>query len=262
MTDNQLLHSAVEAARKAGAILKSGFGTVIDARYKSGSHNIVTDFDTLCESEIKRILLSSVPNSSFLGEETGQTTNTGEVSWVVDPLDGTVNFAHGIPIFSVSIAAQVNGILAAGVIFQPLLDELFTCVRGGGSFLNGRPIYVSKTQSLQKSMLVTGFPYTVELNPNGCIEQFTAMVGRGLPIRRLGSAALDLAYTAAGRFDGYWEVSLQPWDMAAGVLLVTEAGGTVSHYRGATFALSENSIVASNGIIHDELLQALSGGTP
>jgi myo-inositol-1(or 4)-monophosphatase len=258
ITDQQLLKTAIEAAKSAGEILRDGFGTVFDVSYKGGSHNIVTKFDTLCEAKIKEIVQEAVPTSSFLGEETGHTDNQGDVHWIVDPLDGTVNFAHGIPIFSVSIAAVVSGVLAIGVVYHPLLDELFACVRGQGATLNGKSIMVSNTQLLDDSMLVTGFPYSVRSNPEGCIEQFTRIVSRGLPVRRLGSAALDLAYLAAGRFDGYWEVSLNPWDMAAGVLLVQESGGRVTHYNGVPFVLSKNSVVATNGRIHEELLVALS----
>ncbi|NQW29238.1 MAG: inositol monophosphatase [Ignavibacteria bacterium] len=259
MKNDQLLTVAKHAALTAGAILMEGYGKVIDVRFKDGTHNIVTDYDIKCESEIKRILLEAVPNSSFLGEESIAHVGAGNVEWIVDPLDGTVNYAHGIPIFCVSIAAKVDNQLVAGVIFHPVLGELFTCSLGQGAFLNDIKINVSSTQTLQESMLVTGFPYSVNSNPKGCIDQFAALVGRGLPIRRLGSAALDLAYTAAGRFDGYWEVSLQPWDMAAGVLLLTEAGGQVTHYDGKQFVLSSNSIVATNSIIHNELVAALTG---
>jgi myo-inositol-1(or 4)-monophosphatase len=158
----------------------------------------------------------------------------------------------------VSIAAVVDGVITAGVIAAPMVDEVFTVALGHGAFLNGAPLHVSTTDVLTRSLLVTGFPYNVNTNPNNCLQQFTSLVGRGIPIRRLGSAALDLAYVAAGRFDGFWEVSLHPWDMAAGVLLVTEAGGTVTHYDGRPFALNADSIIATNGLIHEDLTMALS----
>jgi len=217
----------------------------------------VTEFDVASEEFIIATLRSVLPESSFLGEEGGRSTGSGPVAWVIDPLDGTVNFAHGIPIFCVSIAAVVNDEIVAGCIYHPLQDELFAAAKGEGATLNGRPIQVSSSSMLNSSFLVTGFPYNVMENPLRCIEQFSEIVGRGIPVRRLGSAALDLAYVAAGRFDGFWEVALHPWDMAAGVLLVQEAGGTVTHYGNRPFLLGLDSIVATNGMIHNELVAAL-----
>ncbi|RPI66697.1 MAG: inositol monophosphatase, partial [Ignavibacteriae bacterium] len=166
-----------------------------------------------------------------------------------------------IPIFCTSIGAVVNGTTMLGVIHHPLLDETFTAIRGAGAMLNGKPIRVSTTSELSRSILVTGFPYNVDTNPEACIDQFAAIVGRGLPVRRLGSAALDLAYTAAGRFDAFWEVHLNAWDMAAGALLVEEAGGRVTHYHQRPFTLGHDSIIATNGLIHTELAEALADAT-
>lgn len=258
MNPEHLLDGTVSAAKKAGELLRRGFGSTIDTRNKEGRHNIVTEYDIKSEELLKTALSALYPGSTFLGEESGLTQGYSELTWVVDPLDGTVNFAHGIPIFSVSIAAVVDQDIVLGVIYHPLLDELFTSMRGYGAALNGTAMSVSKTSLLVDSILVTGFPYNVDQNPRRCIDQFGAIVGRGLPIRRLGSAALDLAYTAAGRFDGFWEVALHPWDMAAGVLMIQEAGGRVTHYRNEPFLLSHNSIVATNGLIHTELVHALT----
>lgn len=257
MNSTLLLESALEAALQAGELLRSGFRASKSISSKEGRHNLVTEFDLASEARIMEILRHRTPGSTILTEESGLHAGSADVVWVIDPLDGTVNFAHGIPIFCVSIAAVVSDEIVVGVIHQPLLNETFTAVRGGGSFVNGRRMSVSATEHLAESILVTGFPYNVEENPNLCIDQFAQIVGRGLPVRRLGSAALDLAYVADGRFDGYWEVALHPWDMAAGVLIVTEAGGIVSHYGGRAFALGEDSIVASNGRIHDQLVAAL-----
>lgn len=254
---DDLLEGAKDAARRAGDLLLSGFGKSIERRNKEGLHNIVTEYDLASESLLKTCLTHIAPESAFLGEESGLTQGTSNLTWVVDPLDGTVNYAHGIPIFSVSIAAVRNAEILLGVVYHPLLDEMFTASAGNGAWLNGSKLSVSKTSLLNDSILVTGFPYNVSQNPHRCIDQFSAIVGRGLPVRRLGSAALDLAYTAAGRFDGFWEVSLHPWDMAAGVLLVLEAGGHVTHYRNEPFVLSSNSIVASNGLIHNQLIHVL-----
>lgn len=257
MNLENLLEGAMDAARKAGDLLHSGFGKYHERRNKEGTHNIVTEYDTASERLLQTYLTNLVPGSAFMGEEGGHTQGSSNLTWVVDPLDGTVNYAHGIPIFSVSIAAVVNTGIVLGVVYHPLLNEMFGASIGNGAYLNGSKLLVSKTSSLNESILVTGFPYNVVENPHRCIDQFKAMVGRGLPVRRLGSAALDLAYTAAGRFDGFWEVSLHPWDMAAGVLLILEAGGHVTHYRNEPFVLSSNSIVASNGIIHNQLIHAL-----
>lgn len=224
---------------------------------KSGVHNLVTEYDVRCEKLIIDKLRAAFPGSGFLGEEGGGSNEDARLVWVIDPLDGTVNFAHGIPIFCVSIAAVVDGTITAGVIAAPMVREVFTAAIGHGAYCNGSPLRVSDTTSVRESILVTGFPYNVHLNPNHCIQQFTSLVQRGIPIRRLGSAALDLAYVAAGRFDGFWEVALHPWDMAAGVLLVKEAGGEVSHYARRPFVLGTDSIIATNGRIHDELSQIL-----
>lgn len=257
MTHQQLLDAAVDAARQSGNILRSGFGMAGRITSKEGRHNLVTEFDHASEACIIEVLRHHTPSAAILAEESGSHAGSDSLQWVIDPLDGTVNFAHGIPIFCISIAAIMHGQIVCGVIHQPLLDETFTATVGRGSHRNGRRMKVSTTAELRDSILVTGFPYDVESNPGRCIDQFAAIVGRGLPVRRLGSAALDLAYVADGRFDGFWEVALQPWDMAAGVLMVSEAGGRVTHYSGRTFALGTDSIVSTNGAIHDELLRAL-----
>lgn len=257
MTNVDLRNLAVETSRSAGEILRRGFGTSCTVSTKEGRHNLVTEFDVESEQFIIQSLRSQLPDSTFLGEEGGELAGSGPVSWVIDPLDGTVNFAHGIPIFCISIAAVVENEIVAGCIYQPLLDEMFAAAKGDGATLNGQQLRVSPCPELLSSLLVTGFPYNVMDNPLRCIEQFAAVVGRGIPVRRLGSAALDLAYVAAGRFDGFWEVALHPWDMAAGVLMVQEAGGHVTHYGNRPFVLGLDSIVATNGKIHNDLVAAL-----
>lgn len=256
MSDHELLQHACSAAIQAGQLLVSGYGTTVEHRSKSGRHNLVTKYDLESEAMIIDHLRLATPDACFLGEE-GGSQGEGALQWVIDPLDGTVNFAHGIPIFCVSIAAVRDGEIVCGVIHHPLLGETFTAVRGDGAYLNGKRLYTSATTSLNECILVTGFPYNVMENPRNCIQQFSTMLELGLPIRRLGSAALDLAYLAAGRFDAYWEVSLHPWDMAAGVLIVTEAGGKVTHYDGEPFVLRADSIVATNGHVHDAFVSAL-----
>ncbi len=256
-----LLPDVVTLAKQAGAILREGYGTAVESRGKDGRHNLVTEYDLRVESFLFDALRELAPGSGFLGEEGGAVEGVTDLQWVVDPLDGTVNFAHGIPIFCTSIGAVVNGTTELGVIYHPLLDETFTALRGSGAWLNGRKIGVSATTELSNAILVTGFPYNVSTNPEACIDQFAAIVGRGLPVRRLGSAALDLAYTAAGRFDAFWEVHLNAWDMAAGALLVEEAGGRVTHYHQRPFTLGHDSIIATNGHLHAELAEALADAT-
>lgn len=255
----QITSVARTAALEAGALLQRGFGTSFRIDNKEGRHNLVTEYDHQAEELIFSTIQQYFPDHDFLGEERGgihqSVPNT--VRWIVDPLDGTVNFAHSIPIFCVSIAAEYNGELLCGVIYAPMTNELFTAERGKGAFLNDQPIIVSTTQTLDDAILVTGFPYNAADNPGKCIDHFTRFVQLGLPVRRLGSAAIDLAYLAAGRFDGYWEVSLHPWDVAAGKLLLTEAGGTITRYDGSPYTLSGGTMLATNGVIHEEMSSVL-----
>ena len=179
--------------------------------------------------------------------------------WIIDPLDGTVNFAHRIPFFAVNIALEISSEIVSAVTFSPLIDELFIAEKGKGAYLNGKKINVSKVESLDNAFLATGFPYNLNSNPEKCIERFVDIIKTGIPIRRLGSAALDLAYLAAGRFDGYWETNLGAWDCAAGILLIEEAQGKISDWKGNKFILSpsNNSIVGSNVKIHEPLINIL-----
>jgi len=254
-----LTQIAVDAALKAGEILLSGFGASFQIRNKEGKNNLVTEYDIKSEEAIITLIKSKYPKHRFLAEESGGDASSaqGEIRWVIDPLDGTVNFAHSLPIFSVSIAAELDGEILCGVINNPILSQLFIAEKGTGSYLNGEPIKVSTNPRLDSSFLVTGFPYNVGQDPCGCIEHFTSIIRRGIPVRRLGSAALDLAYTAAGIFDGFWEVELNPWDVAAGALLVEEAGGKITQYDKSPYNIFAKSILATNGLIHDEVAGAL-----
>jgi len=244
---NALLQTAIDAAQKAGTVLKEGFGTDYTISSKSQIHDLVTEYDHKSEAIIIETIRSSFPNHQILTEESGHHASDGDITWIIDPLDGTVNFAHGIPFFCVSIAAIQGTDILCGVIYSPMTEELFTAEMGEGAFLNRQPYKVTKQTSLLHSFLVTGFPYSVKENPLHCIDHFAHIVGMGIPIRRLGSAALDLAYVAVGRFDGFWEVALQPWDMAAGALLVKEAGGIVIDYSGNDLnVMKSSSIIAGN----------------
>ena len=235
---SHFLELAQSTALKAGSLLKDGFGTIFKIDSKEGKNNLVTEYDLKAEELIISEIKKNYPDHTFLAEESGKTGNEEfEYRWVIDPLDGTVNFSHNLPIFSVSIALEHNGKIVCGCIYNPILDELFSAEIGKGAFLNGEAIKVSDNPDFTRAYLVTGFPYNVNENPHDCINHFTKMLKMGLPIRRLGSAALDLCYVACGRFDGFWEVTLHPWDVAAGILFVQEAGGKVTHYDGKEYEL-------------------------
>jgi myo-inositol-1(or 4)-monophosphatase len=255
MLEKELLDLSVYAAIKSGDILKEGFGTNYSIHSKEGRHNIVTDFDIKSEQYLIEFLKKEVPQSDFLAEESGDSNSIGgqSIKWVIDPLDGTVNFAHNIPIFSISIAALINNEISVGVIYNPMNGELFKAMKGNGAYFKNDKIQVSKTQLLLDSFLVTGFPYRAGAANNKSAALFIKVVQNGIPIRRLGSAALDLAYVAAGRFDGFWEMELHPWDIAAGILLVQEAGGSVSQFDGSPYNLGDETILATNGLIHREV---------
>lgn len=254
-----MLYIAIEAAKEAGKFLKKNLGKVRNIDLKSGQdRNIVTDLDKKSEELIMEIIKKHYPNHDILAEESGsEFGKKSGYKWIIDPLDGTTNFTHALPIFCVSIGLEKNGELIAGVIYDPNLDELYTAEKGRGAFLNGRRLRISQINSLKNSLLVTGFPYNITENPGHCIEHFVNFLLSAQAIRRMGSAALDLAYVAAGRYDGFWEVNLNPWDMAAGVLLVREAGGKITNFDGNEIDIYGKQIVASNGLIHDEMLEVL-----
>jgi myo-inositol-1(or 4)-monophosphatase len=247
-----LLPEMSAIAREAGALLMEYFARRVAIEYK-GDADLVTVADRTSEQLIVGRIRALWPGHGVLGEE-GTDTNPGsDYRWYVDPLDGTTNFAHGFPVFSVSMAVEYQGELLAGVIYDPTRNELFAAERGNGATLNGRAIRVSSTKKLAESLLATGFPsHKRHQNPN--IHFYHQITLRTHGVRRAGSAALDLANVAAGRFEGFWEFNLNPWDTAAGVLLVREAGGTVTGFRGQEFTLDSRETVASNGLIHDALI--------
>ena len=251
---------AKQAALKAGELLLKGFGSSFEILEKEGRHNLVTTFDKAAQQSIIGTIFAEFPDHAFLAEEGGIYKEKGsDYLWIIDPLDGTVNFAHNIPIFSVSIACTFKKEVVCGVVYQPMTEELFVAEKGEGATLNGRPLKVTQTPRLDSSILVTGFPYNVHENPLNCIDTFSRIVKRGIPVRRLGSAAIDLSFVAAGRFDGFWEVSLEPWDIAAGKLILEEAGGTVTHYDGSPHTLFEKgTVLATNGLIHSALQKEVS----
>lgn len=256
---SRLTNVATLAAQQAGEMLKKAFGSSYSSSSKEGRHNIVTEYDQKAEELIIKLIKKQFPDHGFLGEEGGAVGTTSHgIQWLIDPIDGTVNFAHNIPLFSISICAAFQGEPLSGVVYAPMTNELFIAEKGFGAYLNGSLLKVTKTPILAEAILATGFPYNAHENPLNCIDHFVNFAKLGVPIRRLGSAAMDLAYVAAGRFDAFWEVSLHPWDFAAGKLLVEEAGGKVTNYHNTPITTSsETSLVASNGILHDQMFNHL-----
>jgi myo-inositol-1(or 4)-monophosphatase len=246
-----LCDAAVEIARGAGAILGSGYGT-IHAPERKGRIDLVTEFDRRSEAYVLAEIARRFPGHAVLAEESGAHAGSG-VRWIVDPLDGTTNFAHNYPFFCVSIAVEIDGDLVAGAIFDPVRGEMFAAASGRGATRDGVPIGVSAIDRVEDALVVTGFPYDVREHPERSVPLFQAFLQRAQGVRRDGSAALNLAYLACGRFDGFWEGHLAPWDVAAGTLLVREAGGTVTRYDGAPFDIAGREILASNGRLHGEM---------
>ena len=246
-------------ARQAGDVLREGFGNVRHVQQK-GVIDLVTEFDRRAEEIIVPAIQKEFPSHAILAEESGHNHTVSEYQWVIDPLDGTTNFAHGIPIFSVSIALLKNDSPIAGVAYDPLRDEMFSAEAGQGASLNQRPIHVSARTELGQAVLSTGFPYDVRTNPQNNFTQFVQFQLRTQAVRHLGSAALDCAWTAMGRLDGYWELGVKPWDVGAGALIVREAGGRVTSVDGDENFLSDDSIVVSNSLLHEQMLRVLSEG--
>jgi myo-inositol-1(or 4)-monophosphatase len=252
-TPKQFLEAAIETALEAGKILREEYALPPDIRYK-GDVDLVTQADRRSEQAIVKRLGKYFPAHTIAAEEGTGHVRSSEFHWHVDPLDGTTNFAHKYPCFSVSIALAQNEVLLAGVVYNPIYDELFAAARGDGATLNGKKIFVSKVQTLSTSLLCTGFPVHKRLaNPN--IHYYYDFTLRSHGVRRDGSAALDLACVAAGRFDGFWEFGLKPWDTAAGTLLVQEAGGSVSDFHGKPYQLGGLVVLATNSLIHEEMRQ-------
>lgn len=252
-----MLNFAIELALRAGAVLRAGLAT--ERRVESkGYADVVTDIDKASEALIVGAIGARFPDHAILAEEGGATAGASEYEWLVDPLDGTLNYLHGNPTFCVSLGLLRRGELLIGVIYDPCRDELFAAERGAGARLNGRPLRVSGTAELARSLLTTGFPYNRFSNPDNNLREHNHLLFKCQDVRRPGSAALDLCSVAAGRSDAHWELGLSPWDVAAGALIVGEAGGTVSDWEGRPWRPGEPRLVASNGAIHAELLGELA----
>ncbi len=253
-----MLSFAVEIAREAGKILLDKFGKKINIS-KKGDIDLVTEADLASEKFIIEKIKSHFPNHSILAEESGEAVLIGDSKWkwIIDPLDGTTNFAHGYPCFCVTLAVEHNDEIVIGVTYDPTRDELFTAEKGKGATLNNKWIRVSETKQMSEAMLVTGFPYDISQRDNFA-GHFVKMLLGSRAVRRDGSAAIDLAYVACGRFDGFWEEGLKPWDVAAGILMIEEAGGQISHFDGSAYNIYQPPFCASNSLIHAEMLSVLS----
>jgi myo-inositol-1(or 4)-monophosphatase len=255
------LQTAVEMALASGRIqkdsLKRGF-----AIHHKGEINLVTDVDIACQDMIISVITKHFPEDDIIAEEKTNRFEGDRNRWIVDPVDGTTNYAHGYPFFCTSIAYEVKGAVLIGVVYSPIMDELFVAVRGKGAYLNGERIKVSSVSGLKASLLSTGFPYDITTNPDNNINHFVDFLYEAQAVRRDGSAALNLSYVACGRFDGFWEIHLNPWDLAAGALIVEEAGGAISDLAGGAFNIYGGGVIASNGLIQEAMTGVIRKGSP
>ncbi len=249
---DDILSLAIQCAKESGRIQRYSYQKQFDIRYK-GEINIVTDVDMACQERIVGLIRSAFPDDVVISEEQENSFSAPGNRWIVDPLDGTTNYAHGYPFFCTSVAYETQRGVEVGVVYNPIFDELFYAVRGRGAFLNGEQVRVSVVSEMKRALLSTGFPYDLPTNRRNNIANFLRFLYEAQAVRRDGSAALNLSYVACGRFDGHWELKLNPWDLAAGALIVQEAGGTVTDLQGGPFNLYRGDILASNGIIHSRM---------
>jgi myo-inositol-1(or 4)-monophosphatase len=253
----QFLDTAIEGVVRAGELMMASFGHVLHVD-KKGTIDLVTEVDLAVERMFRGLIAERFPQHDILAEELGgKATAPLGPCWVFDPIDGTTNFAHGLPIFCASVALELDGVAEVGAVYDPSRKELFTAIRGEGAFLNGHSIRVSSAATLVDALLVTGFPYDVHQRVQEIVGLFAEFVGRARAVRRLGSAAIDLCYVAAGRMDAFWESDLKPWDIAGGALIVAEAGGRVTNMAGERFTSRGGHVLASNGALHEPMLEVI-----
>lgn len=254
----ELREVLLHAAKEAGKIILQNFNTAFKVEHKLTINDLVTEVDKMSEDKIIEVIKASYPSHTIISEEVGELIKPSDYQWIIDPIDGTVNFAHGIPICCVSIGLMHNNELLLGAVYNPMMDELFFAEKGKGATLNGLPISVSAKDDFRTACLVTGFPYKWPDNAEHPIKVFERIVLEGLPVRRLGSAAIDLCWVACGRFDGFWEYNLKEWDVAAGYLILQEAGGKITDFEGRTYNVFERQTLATNGLIHNEMLRIIN----
>lgn len=255
-----MIDDIIQISKEAGELIRNAFGKTHSIKFKTNELNLVTETDKASEKLITEFIKKKYPSHRILAEE-GSEANPDKVGtdylWVVDPLDGTTNFAHGLPIFAVSIGVQKNRETIAGVVYDVMRDVVYSAEKTSGSFENGKRISVSKNENLGHSVLVTGFPYNIRGNPDKAFERFITFLKQARAIRRLGSAAIDFCYVANGVFDGFWEVSLHPWDICAGKLIVEEAGGSVTDFDGNKIDIYSKRILATNSFVHQKMIDVM-----
>ena len=249
----------IEATKAGAAELVRFFDKEFQVSNKEGVNNLVTEADHASEAAIIKVITQHFPSHYILSEEAGELPQDSNYKWIIDPIDGTINFSKGIPLCCVSIGIEKDGKMILGAVYNPILNEFFIAEKGAGAFLNDKRIQVSTQTEVLKSCLVTGFPYTYLHTANGPLQVFERLITQGIPVRRLGSAAIDLCWVACGRFDGFYEHKLQAWDSAAGFLMVEEAGGKVTDFEGTYYSPYQPHLVATNGTIHEELLKWVRG---
>lgn len=252
-----MIDKVIEITKEAGELIREGFKKNFSIEYKTNSSNLVTEIDKKSEELIINFIRKEYPTHSIIAEESGIQKFSSEYIWVIDPLDGTTNFAHGLPIFSVSIGVQKNNETICGVVYDVMRDVMYKSELGSGSYCDNRKLHVNENEDLDKSVLVTGFPYNIKENPDHAIERFIAFLKCTRAVRRLGSAAIDMCYVAEGVFDGFWEVFLNPWDVCAAKLIVEEAGGIVTDFSGNRATIFSKQFLASNPRIHKKMLEVL-----
>jgi myo-inositol-1(or 4)-monophosphatase len=256
-----MINKIIDISKEAGSIIRDGFGSKLEMEYKTNLTDFVTNIDKTSEKKIIDFIKKQYPSHNIVAEESGSERNNSEFTWIIDPLDGTMNFAHGLPLFSVSIGVMKKNEIIAGVIYDVMNDTVFSSEKGSGAFQNNRKIAVSKNGEIEKSLLVTGFPYNIKDNPDFAMERFNEFIMTARGVRRLGSAALDMCYVANGAFDGFWEVTLNSWDMCAGHLLIEEAGGRVSNFINGDINYSTHNglqLLATNTKIHSKMIEILN----
>jgi myo-inositol-1(or 4)-monophosphatase len=253
-----MIDKVIQISKEAGEIVREGFGKNFSIEYKTNVSNLVTEIDKKSEALIIDFIKKEFPTHSTLAEESGVHRTSSEYLWVIDPLDGTTNFAHGFPMFAVSIGVQKNGETICGAVYDIMRDEIYTSEKGSGSFRNGQKLQVSSNSDLQQSVLVTGFPYNIAENPDHAFERFIASLKTARAVRRLGSAAIDFCYVASGVFDAFWEVHLHPWDVCAGKLIVEEAGGIVTNFNNEKINIFSKQILATNNFVHGSMIKLLN----
>jgi len=251
------LEVAEKTAREAGEVLLENLGKVKEIEFKA-KNSLVTEVDKLSEEIIINNIKKSFPSHGIFAEESGRDSESSDYLWLVDPIDGTTNYAHAYPFFSVSIALEIKGDLKIGLVYDPVKDEMFTAVQGKGAYLNGEPITVSGSEVIEHSHVCTGFMHEVEWMVEDNIKHFGNFIRRARAVRRDGSAALDLCYVACGRFDGFWELGLNPWDTAAAVLILEEAGGKATTFTGGEYNIYIKEILGSNSIVHNQMIEILA----